>query len=228
VGDARHLKVGVMVSVILSELQSWNSGFSKRSLFILLSGMAAVCVFGTVNPKLCSQAAIVFFIWLGWLSGKQSWSDPEYSEWMRQSEVSVTGFMFGKLLSVTAICILHIFFIMPVFILMMIMWGVPLHLIFQVFLPMITSSLIAFLFTFVFNRRESEPGSYEFIGMILIISWILLTFIFPILNNLNPLIQAGKIIETGNPLSTIFFVFLNSTMLFFLFLFTDLFLIYEK
>lgn len=215
-----------MIAVILSEFKSWHLKFSKYSFIVLISLLSLASIASLLKPDLCAQVITGFLIWLGWLSGKQSWSDIKYDEWINQPKLTVKSLLVGKILSFLLIISLHLFFIVPVFVLMMIMRGIPVISFLWAILLMIFSALFSLCLTSLFCWIEFY--SYEYFGTILVIIWIILSFFIPAFYLINPFIQVKNILITKNIILTFSVIAINLFLIISFSIFTGIFLYLRK
>ncbi len=215
-----------MIAVILSEFKSWRLKFSKYSFIVLILLLFAASVISLLKPEFCAQVIIGFLIWLGWTSAKQTWSEIKYDEWINKSKLPVKSLMLGKILSLILIVFLHLFFIIPVFILMMIMRGVPLSTFLWAILLMIITAIFSLCLTFLFCWIELY--SYEYFGTVMVIGWILLSLFIPAFYLINPFIQVKNILITKNIMLTLSTLGINLFLIISFTTFTGFFLYLNK
>lgn len=215
-----------MTAVILSEFKSWHLKFSRYSFLVLIIILSFISIASILKPDLSVQAITMFLIWLGWLSAKQSWSEIKYDEWINQSKLSVKSLMIGKILSFIIIVLLHLFFILPVFILMIIMRGIPVISFLWAIFFMILTAVFSLTLTSLFCWFELY--SYEYFGTILIICWLLLSSFIPVLNLLNPFLQIKNILITNNAMLSFFAIVIYLILIISFSIFTGIFLYLKK
>lgn len=207
-----------MFTIILSELQSWSKKYRFRSLIVLFAVMAVISIFTLIKPDLLLQTLSVFFVWLGWLSGRQSWSEVKFYAWSHQPKISANVYIAGKILSLVFLDIIHLFLISPVFVLIIYMWGMPLStLILSIFI-MILASIITFFLNFFFCR--SGTGDYEYFGTLITSVWIIFSFFVSYVSIINPMFQIKSIIESATLVTSLLMISVNIGFLAVLYLIT--------
>ena len=222
----KNLNEIYMITIILSEFKSWYLKFSKYSLSIFITILSIVSVISLLKPIFCTQVITVLLIWLGWLSGKQSWSEIKYSDWVEQTKIPVKRLLIGKILSIILIVSLHLFFIFPIFILMIIMRGISIQLFLLIMISMILSTLISLCLTFLFNWIEIYD--FEYFGTLFLILWLLTTLFAPSLNFINPIMQVKNIFEAENSMFILFSITINLLLILLFSSFTGFFLYLKK
>ena len=187
-----------MIAVLMTELSGWAENRGQQTLISLITILTLIGSISMLRPDWCLAVFTGTFIWIGLSIGSSIWNNARTRDWFEKVRLPKTQVTLGKFGAVLCMGVAHIIVIMPVFILMNGLWGIP----WTVLLEVIAQSLIALLIAAVLGRftlhlNFEDKGLFSFLLAIL---WLAPTFLFPMLRPFNPLFQVWQITTTAQSL----------------------------
>jgi len=180
-----------MFAVCIAEIANWSVNFRKRTVLNLVFTWTVLGIISKLRPELCLQALVMLLVWIGLLSGKQSWSDVTLVDWVQKAQLRYSEVIWGKVAATLIIGLIHMGVSLPVLILMQIVWGLTwgsLLLILSIILLGMLLVMVSGLFGFGLVKAENEMllNFYIFCGLII-------TGLVPVLRIINPFWQVWQI-----------------------------------
>lgn len=173
-----------MIAVIISELTGWLKHESKTTITVMVIIMGLAGSFSFIRPELCMEILALIMIWAAIKAGEEDWSEFSIQEWRRRTGLSLWNLIIGKAAAVFLVCLIHLSFVLPVLVIMLILWGLSwLQLINGILTIMLTAMIVA-----GFGLCSSFRGKDEMnvLTGLMIVFWITFTGIVPFLRPLNP------------------------------------------
>lgn len=175
-----------MIPVLVSEFMDWKVYGSRRTIMFLLISLGLTSVFTRVRPDWLGVAFTANLAWIGLLAGRQEWNAVRMEKWMIDSNLKSWEVIAGKIGGVLVINLFHLFLALPVFIIMKVLWGVPIGVIGMFLLLCFCTILIATLIP-VLTIHLSD--GFELLALLLAAIIFVITFAVKEMYFLNPLIQ---------------------------------------
>jgi hypothetical protein len=182
-----------MIAVLVSELASWNLKGSRHTFGIVIGCLAFIGSVTMLQPVLCFEVLTICLIWVALMAGKQRWSEVNLWQWIDSANITKSQFIVGKFFAINLIILAHIFVVLPVLIIMVLLWGIPLFTLFNTVLAMLLGVFITISFSlsrFNFILLEDES-----LGTFLVFCWLLTSFIIPQLRPMNTIYQIWMILS---------------------------------
>ncbi|HYH05133.1 MAG TPA: hypothetical protein VEC37_18740, partial [Bacillota bacterium] len=159
-----------MFAVCIAEIANWSVNFRKRTVLNLVFTWTVLGIISKLRPELCLQALVMLLVWIGLLSGKQSWSDVTLVDWVQKAQLRYSEVIWGKVAATLIIGLIHMGVSLPVLILMQIVWGLTwgsLLLILSIILLGMLLVMVSGLFGFGLVKAENEMllNFYIFCGL---------------------------------------------------------------
>lgn len=191
-----------MIAVILSEIAGWLKYGSRATIsgLVILIGLAGSLAF--LRPELCLEVLTVGILWVAIKAGKENWSEFWTQDWVKRSNLSLRNVILGKVLAAMVISLIHLLFVFPVLIIMLILWGFTWWQLTNVLLTILITAQIAAGFGLCGSCLGKDDES--FLNSIPVSIWILGTFLSPPLRSLNPFYLIWNIlISNTQPLAAV-------------------------
>lgn len=181
-----------MIAVMISEIAGWLKQESKTTISVMVIIIGLVGCFSFVRPEFLMESLTGIFIWVAIKAGNENWSEFLIREWLTRTKLSLRSVIIGKEIAVLIINLIHLLFVLPVFIIMLILWGFTWWQLLNVLLNILIAALIVTGFGLCGSclRKDEE----NIIASILISVWIVLTALLPLLRNLNPFYLTWKVL----------------------------------
>lgn len=183
-----------MMAVFLSEWDDWYKRFASWSLGAAGIYTAVSGALSMICPEIVLEAALIGFIGFGLLAGMGIWLQVKPWDWVARVQLPPLAVVLGRILAVMVIAVIHLFFVLPVWILMGAVWGIPISL---------AAPLIAvFLLATVTACQLASFGAYlnhnngVFAGLF-VGGWFSLTAIIPLFRSLNPCWLIWQVLSPG-------------------------------
>ena len=184
-----------VLAVCIAEISNWAANLRKRTVLALVFVWMVLGIITKLRPEVCLETMVAVFLWIGLLSGKQSWSEVTLAGWVQKAQLSYIEVIWGKVSATLIVGLIHAAVSLPVLILMQIVWGLPWGNIFAILgltlLGMLMVTVSA-LFGYSLVRAENEMLLNFFFCCALVI-----TGLVPALRIINPFWQTWRIM-TGS------------------------------
>ena len=182
-----------MMAFLLADLRDWRRRRMLKTIGLSAILLAAVGLFGTLQPLLLALACAAAFIAAGWAEGKIPKSKPD--ELLDPVSFPARPFelVAGKLLSALILWLGLLLALSPILAASAIAWGLSGKTIASCLFCWLAAYLAAAAVSFSFDVIFS--GSEGFIGLCLYAPWIFASFFVPFLKPSNPFIQAWGILK---------------------------------
>lgn len=184
-----------MIPVIISELRGWVSNFGRTSITAFVIAAALAGGLSLVQPRACLIPVIVMLTWLGWAAGLQRWEILKAWAWIKREGISPALYVAGKFLGGIALCAIHLFFIAPVIVLMLLVWGLP----FELFLLTALLGLLCYWLALGVGLAVHRDGAV-LAGLpagILVFAWAVLCIGLAELRPFSPFLQVWNVLGEG-------------------------------
>lgn len=173
-----------MIAVMISEIAGWLKHEFRSTITVMVIVISLAGSLSFLRPEFCMETLALFLIWVAIKAGEEEWSEYSLREWEKRTGLSLRNLIMGKALAVLIVCSIHLMFVAPLLVIMLILWGVSwLQLVNAVFTILITSMIVT-----GFGLCGAYLGKDEvnhFTG-IMIVFWIILTGLIPFIRPLNP------------------------------------------
>lgn len=180
-----------MFAVCIAEIYNWAANFRKRTVLTLVLVWMVLGIISKLRPEVCLEALQAVLLWIGLLSGKQSWSEITLAGWVQKARLTYLEVVCGKISATLVVGLIHAVVSLPILILMQIVWGLPWSNLFAILgltlLGMLVVTLSA-LFGYSLVRSENEILLHFFLCSALVI-----TGLVPPFRIINPFWQGWRI-----------------------------------
>lgn len=202
-----------MIAVIISELAGWLKHESKSTITVMVIVMGLAGSFSFIRPVFCMEILALIMIWAAIKAGEEDWSEFSLQEWKRRTGLSLRNLIIGKAIAVLFVCLIHLIFVLPVLVIMLILWGLSwLQLLNAILTIMLTAIIVT-----GFGLCGSFRGKDEVNALtgFMIGFWIILTGLVPFLRLLNPFFLIWNVLVSDIQPSTyiVHFIYLGSAYL---------------
>lgn len=185
-----------MIAVILSEISGWLRNESRATFSFMVIFLGVAGSFSFLRPEFCLELLTAVILWIAIKAGKENWSEFWTQDWVKRTNLSLQTVILGKVAAALAVCLIHLLFVFPVLIIMLILWGFTWMLLANVALTMMITALIATGFELCGSCLGKDEES--FITSVPVGVWIIGTTLSPLLRPLNPFYLVWNIM-VSNP-----------------------------
>ncbi len=173
-----------MIAVIFSEIAGWLKYGSRATIsgMVILMGFAGSLTF--LRPEYCLEILTAGILWVAIKAGKENWSEFWTRDWVKRTDLPLRTVILGKVLATLVVASIHLLFVLPILIIMLILWGFTWWQLSNVLLTMLISGLIAAEFGLCGSCLGK--GEETFLIDIPVTVWMVATALNPSLRQLNP------------------------------------------
>lgn len=181
-----------MIAVIISELTGWLKHESKSTITVMAIVMGLAGSFSFLRPEFYMEILALIMIWAAIKAGEEDWSEFSLREWRRRTGLSLSSLIIGKAVAAFFVCLIHLSFVLPVLVIMLILWGLSwLQLLNTILTIILTAMIVTGLGLCGSFRGKEEVNA---LTGFLIAFWIILTGLVPLLRPLNPFFLIWKVL----------------------------------
>jgi hypothetical protein len=180
-----------MMGFILVELGEWRTKLMQRTIFIAAIALGLTALIGPLHPLSLSLVTTAIFIVAGWAEGCDYLSSDDSRRRMLAFPITAGRMGAAKVLASFSICFLLFLALSPLMAASAIAWGLSLWA--------LASLLVSWLCAFFlaasagFFSSIAMERSRGFVGLFMVVVWILVSFIVDWMRPANPFLQAWRI-----------------------------------
>ena len=185
-----------MISVMIEEFREWETRFALRCLIILAAIAGGTLLVTKMHFIYFALIIALYFVWLGAQDGSQRWNETKYSRVRNAKKIQYAQWFGGKYLGFLAISLIHGILLLPMFFLLVLLWGIPPSMC----LCMLGTGIACGAMTMTLCIL-TQWINYVF-GMLFTVAIIMIAllsgFFLPYLAPVNPLITILNLVNTGD------------------------------
>lgn len=173
-----------MIAVIISDIAGWLKQESRATISGMVFIIGLVGSFTFLRPEYCLEALTAIVLGLALKAGNENWSEFWLKDWVKRTELPLWNLILGKVLAALAVCLIHLLFVLPVLIIMLMLWGFTWVQLVNVLLTILIAALIVAglgLCGFCLGKDEDN-----ILNSIPVVVWIVTTALVPLLRPFNP------------------------------------------
>lgn len=173
-----------MIAVIISEVAGWLKNEFRLTISAMVIVFSLVGSFTFMRPEFCMETLALIMIWVAIKAGEGEWSEFSLREWEKRTNVSLINLIIGKALAALIVCLIHMLFVTPILVIMLILWGFSWLQLVNAVLTILTTAMIVTGFGLCGAHLGKEEVNY-FPGF-MIAFWVIVSGFVPFLRLLNP------------------------------------------
>jgi len=183
-----------MISVMIEEFREWKLRFAGRC-FIILALLAGGTLLAFKMHFVSFFLIIAFFyMWLGWQDGSQKWNDIKFVRVRNTKKIKASQWFGGKHLGFLAVSLIHAILLLPMFFLIVLLWGIPTsQCLCMLGIGIASGTMVLSLFILT---QLIHPVFGTLFSTVIILVWLLSGYFLPYLVPINPLMLILNLSET--------------------------------
>lgn len=191
-----------MIAIIISDIAGWLKQESRATISGMVVIIGLVGSFTFLRPEYCLEALTAIILGLALKAGNENWSEFWLKDWVKRTELPLLKLILGKVLAALAVSLIHLLFVFPVLVIMIMLWGFTWLQLLNVLLTILIAGLIVAglgLCGFCLGKDEDN-----ILNSIPVVIWIVATALVPFLRPFNPFYFVWNILVSDiQPLSVV-------------------------
>jgi hypothetical protein len=185
-----------MILVLFSELRHWYTARIRITFPVSAAALALVGGMFSLQPVWTSLVVAAGAFMLGWVSGAAKSDSFDSWDSVRKKGITSRDLVVGKLLAVAAIAAAHVLLLVPVLILCVQVWGLPVPYLLLCALLWVLTALVGASFAVAFRTLMRSVDGY-FGALAAILLYLPSLFVVP-LRLLNPFYRTWRLMKFGD------------------------------
>lgn len=193
-----------MISVMIEDFREWKERFALRCFLILAALAGGILLISKMHFIYFFLTIALFFLWLGWQAGSQRWNEIKFSRVRNAKKMHYAQWFGGKYLGFLSISLIHAILLMPLFFLLVVLWGIPVSLCLCMIGIGIASGSVTLAFCILMQWINYVFGVLLSVAAVMI--WLIGGYFLPHMAPVNPIFLIVNLVDTGNPMPSLFYI----------------------